>query len=144
MALSQPATAATVFLSVQNEREFARFCELVLGDPTLARDPRFSRSPARLAQPRRHCTSEIERVFSGLTGDEMIARLEAADIANARLNSMEEFWRHPQLAARERWASVASPGRSDRCAQAALQSERLRAAHGSRAGARRAYASRPR
>jgi crotonobetainyl-CoA:carnitine CoA-transferase CaiB-like acyl-CoA transferase len=82
---------STVFLSVQNEREFARFCEIVLGDASLARDPRFSTSPARLA------------------GDEVIARLETADIANARLNTMEEFWRHPQLAARERWTSVGSP-----------------------------------
>jgi itaconate CoA-transferase len=39
----------------------------------------------------------------------VIARLEAADIANARLNDMREFWRHPQLAARDRWIKVGSP-----------------------------------
>jgi crotonobetainyl-CoA:carnitine CoA-transferase CaiB-like acyl-CoA transferase len=39
-----------------------------------------------------------------------VERLEAADIANARLNDMEQFWRHPQLAARRRWAKVGSPG----------------------------------
>jgi itaconate CoA-transferase len=99
----------TVFLSVQNEREFARFCEGVLGDVTLARDERFSTSPARLAN-RTALHDRIDRVFAGLTGDAVIARLEAADIANARLNTMEEFWRHPQLAARERWTRVASPG----------------------------------
>lgn len=99
---------STVFLSVQNEREFGRFCETVLGDASLARDPRFSTSPARLAnRPRLH--EHIDGVFSRLTADEVIARLEAADIANARLNTMEEFWRHPQLAARERWTSVPSP-----------------------------------
>jgi itaconate CoA-transferase len=49
-------------------------------------------------------------VFSRLTAAQVIERLEAADIANARLNSMEEFWRHPQLAARSRWAKVGSPG----------------------------------
>jgi itaconate CoA-transferase len=41
-----------------------------------------------------------------------VARLDAAGIANARLNSMEEFWRHPQLASRERWTRVDSPAGS--------------------------------
>jgi len=101
----------TVFLSVQNEREFARFCEGVLGDAALAHDGKFATSPARLAH-RAALHARIDEVFSGLSGDEVIARLEAADIANARLNSMEEFWRHPQLAARERWSKVATPGGS--------------------------------
>jgi itaconate CoA-transferase len=99
----------TVFLSVQNEREFARFCDGVLGDAPLARDPRFATSPARLAN-RAALHERIDAVFSVLDGDEVIARLEAADIANARLNTMEQFWRHPQLAARGRWSQVASPG----------------------------------
>ncbi|HYN12832.1 MAG TPA: CoA transferase, partial [Burkholderiales bacterium] len=53
---------------------------------------------------------EIENVFSTLSAAQVDERLEAADIANARLNSMEEFWRHPQLAARGRWVKVDSPG----------------------------------
>ncbi len=44
-----------------------------------------------------------------MTTSEIFERLETADIANARLNSMEDFWRHPQLAARGRWAKVGSP-----------------------------------
>ena len=100
---------ATVFFSVQNEREFARFCDVVLGDAALARDDRFSTSPARLSN-RAALHECIDRVFCGLTADEVIARLEKADIANARLNTMQEFWRHPQLAARERWRAVGSPG----------------------------------
>ena len=102
---------ATVFLSVQNEREFARFCDIVLGEAALARDEKFATSPARLAN-RAALHERIDRVFSRLTGDKVIARLETADIANARLNTMEEFWRHPQLAARERWSKVPSPGGS--------------------------------
>jgi itaconate CoA-transferase len=99
----------SVFLSVQNEREFARFCEIVLADAALATDPRFATSPARFAN-RAALHAEIERVFSTLTADQAVKRLEAADIANARLNGMNEFWRHPQLTARSRWAHVASPG----------------------------------
>jgi itaconate CoA-transferase len=98
----------TVFISVQNEREFAAFCEKVLQDPALARDRRFSTSPAR-QQNRDALHAAIEKVFRELKTPELIDRLEAADIANARLNDMEQFWRHPQLAARGRWAKVGSP-----------------------------------
>ena len=98
----------SVFLSVQNEREFARFCEAVLGRKELARDARFASAPKRL-ENRAALHAEIERVFAGLTSAEVIARLDAADIANARLNGIAEFWRHPQLEARARRVSVASP-----------------------------------
>ena len=98
----------TVFLSVQNEREFARFCEHVLETPELLKDERFSTGPAR-QQNRDAMHAQIDWIFCRLTSDELVERLERADIANARLNSMEQFWRHPQLEARERWCSVGSP-----------------------------------
>ena len=98
----------TVFLSVQNEREFARFCEKVLQNPALVAEPRFANGTARLGN-RDAFHAEIERVFAGLTAAQVIERLEAADIANARLNDMQEFWRHPQLQARGRWAEVDTP-----------------------------------
>jgi itaconate CoA-transferase len=97
----------TVFLSIQNEREFARFCDQVLGEAALARDPRFASSPARM-QNREAMHAEIEKVFGKLTAAQVEQRLEAAEIANARLNSMQEFWEHPQLAARARWTTVDS------------------------------------
>jgi len=99
---------ATVFLSVQNEREFARFCSTVLGQAQLAVDARFATAPARL-QHREAMHAEIDRIFSRLASDELVERLEQAEIANARLNTMEEFWRHPQLEARARWRQVGSP-----------------------------------
>jgi crotonobetainyl-CoA:carnitine CoA-transferase CaiB-like acyl-CoA transferase len=106
----------TVFLSIQNEREFARFCDHVLGQAGLARDPRFSSSPGRV-QNRDAMHAEIERVFSGLTAAQVVERLEDAGIANARLNSMQEFWDHPQLAARDRWTEVATPAGAVRAAK---------------------------
>jgi len=99
---------ASVFLSIQNDREFARFCETVLGKPELAGDPRFATGPARYAN-RDATHAEIERVFSSLTAEQVTQKLDAAGIANARLNSMEEFWSHPQLEARGRWRTVDSP-----------------------------------
>jgi crotonobetainyl-CoA:carnitine CoA-transferase CaiB-like acyl-CoA transferase len=98
----------TVFLSVQNEREFGRFCDRVLKNTSLKKDPRFSSGPARL-QNREALHAQIDEVFSRITSPEVVQRLEAADIANARLNDMKEFWSHPQLAARERWTKVGSP-----------------------------------
>jgi len=99
----------SVFLGVQNDREFARFAEVVLGDATLASDARFATGPARDAN-RHALRGAIERVFAGLTGAQVIARLESAEIANAHLNTMQEFWDHEQLRARERWRDVDSPG----------------------------------
>ena len=99
----------SVFLSVQNEREFGRFCSTVLGNATLASDVRFASGPARLVN-REALHAEIDHVFSQLTAAQVIERLEAAEIANARLNDMAGFWRHPQLDARLRWTRVGSPG----------------------------------
>ena len=98
----------TVFLSVQNEREFARFCDVALRNPGLKSDSRFSSGPAR-QQNRDAMHAEINGAFSQLSTSEVIERLEEAEVANARLNDMREFWRHPQLAARGRWARVGSP-----------------------------------
>jgi len=98
----------SVFLSVQNEREFERFCDAVLSNPALKKDPRFSNGPAR-ARNRDAMHAEIEKAFLNKSTSEVLQSLETAEIANARLNSMQEFWDHPQLAARGRWAKVASP-----------------------------------
>ena len=98
----------TVFLSIQNEREFERFCDGVLLNSTLKDDPKFSTGPAR-AENRGAMHAEIESVFLILKSEEILARLEKADIANAKLNSMQEFWDHPQLKARDRWREVGTP-----------------------------------
>jgi itaconate CoA-transferase len=98
----------TVFLGVQNDREFARFSQIVLGDAAFASDARFATGPARDAH-RNALREEIERVFAQLTVAQVLERLERAEIANARLNSMREFWDHEQLKARERWRDIGSP-----------------------------------
>lgn len=95
-------------LGIQNEREWTAFCTLVLGRPELARDERFATNSARVAhRPQLHAA--IDAVFATLTCDEVIARLDQAGIANARMNTVLEFWNHPQLHARDRWREVGSP-----------------------------------
>lgn len=97
-----------VNLGIQNEREWALFCEKVLEDPALASDPRFS-SNSRRVENREALRAIIEGVFAGLDVAAAVARLDEAGIANARMNDMQAFWDHPQLAARERWAAVDTP-----------------------------------
>ncbi len=97
-----------VFFGIQNEREWEKFCGVVLGRPELTGDERFSTNSDRLDN-RDDLDGEIERIFGGLTAEEVIEKLEEAGIANARLRSVREFLDHPQLEARARWRKVDSP-----------------------------------
>ena len=97
-----------VYLGLQNEREWARFCADVLQQPALATDLRFSSNPRRF-EHRRELDAVITEAFSGLTAEQVIERLERAQIANARMNSIRELIDHPQLAARDRWREVQTP-----------------------------------
>ena len=99
---------ATVMLGLQNEREWLAFCEVVLENPTLASDVRFDKNSKR-HEHRDALAKIIDACFSKLSCDQVIARLDQAQIANARLNDMAGVWNHPQLAARDRWVSVGSP-----------------------------------
>jgi crotonobetainyl-CoA:carnitine CoA-transferase CaiB-like acyl-CoA transferase len=98
----------TIMLGLQNEREWVAFCRDVLLQPDLATEPRFAAN-ARRHENRAALEAIILDAFRALTAAEVVARLDAAQIANARVNAMEEVWAHPQLAARDRWLEVATP-----------------------------------
>lgn len=98
----------TVMLGLQNEREWRVFCDMVLLDAALATDARFD-SNARRNANREPLRAQIIATFSTLTTDEVLARLDAAHIANARMNDMAGLWAHPQLLSRGRWQTVGSP-----------------------------------
>ena len=98
----------TVMLGLQNEREWRVFCDVVLLDAALATDARFD-SNARRNANREPLKAQIIATFSTLTTAEVLARLDAAQIANARMNDMAGLWAHPQLQARGRWQTVGSP-----------------------------------
>ncbi len=95
-------------LAVQNEREWRAFCALALERPALADDPRFASNALRVAN-REALHEEINAVFGALGSAELVERLDRAQIANARMNDLRDFWNHPQLEARDRWRSVDSP-----------------------------------
>ena len=98
----------TVMLGLQNEREWVQFCGHVLGQPALATDARFAGNARRVAE-RQALHQLIVEAFAGLTTAEVQTRLERAQIAHARVNTMAEVWAHPQLQARQRWREVDSP-----------------------------------
>ena len=98
----------TIILGLQNEREWDAFCRVVLERPELTTDERFVSNSLR-TQSRAALTDIITAVFSALSIEAVIERLERAQIANARMNDMRDVWNHPQLKARERWTSVPSP-----------------------------------
>ena len=98
-----------VFFGIQNEREWLTFLHSILGRDDLAADPRFASNTHRV-EHHDELTALIEESFAGRTADEVTAALEAAGIASARLRTPEEFTRHPQLRARDRWRTVGTPG----------------------------------
>lgn len=98
----------SVMLGLQNEREWLAFCEGVLQRPELATDARFSSNSQRVAH-RSELQAIIHEVFSALSAQQVVERLDAVKIANARVNEMAAVWAHPQLHARERWVAVDTP-----------------------------------
>jgi itaconate CoA-transferase len=98
----------TVMLGLQNEREWQVFCAQVLEQPALGDDERFAANFKRVAN-REALREIIHATFSTLSADEVIARLDGAQIANAHVNDMHGVWKHPQLSARQRWTNIESP-----------------------------------
>jgi itaconate CoA-transferase len=97
-----------VFLGLQNEREWVKFCEAVLERPELETDPRFDTNSRRVENGE-ELDEAIEEAFKDLSSEDVISRLDEARIANARMRTVQEFLDHPQLEARDRWREVDSP-----------------------------------
>ncbi|UVE18708.1 CoA transferase [Pseudomonas sp. LS44] len=98
----------TVMLGVQNNREWAAFCQSVLQRAELLDDPRFTTTALRVAN-RDALRAAIVEAFSALKAEEVVERLEQAQIANAHVNDMQGLWNHPQLKARDSWREIDSP-----------------------------------
>jgi itaconate CoA-transferase len=97
-----------VMLGLQNEREWAVFCDKVLEQPELKADPRFS-SSSRRSTARNELYQIIVEALSHLSAEQIVDRLDEAQIGNARMNDMREVWEHAQLSARDRWRDVDTP-----------------------------------
>jgi crotonobetainyl-CoA:carnitine CoA-transferase CaiB-like acyl-CoA transferase len=94
-----------IILGLQNEREWAVFCAKVLGRPDLQTDARFATQAMR-RQNRQALTALIEDFFAAMTSVEVAALLDAAGIANGRLNEPIDVWNHVQFSARDKWRDI--------------------------------------
>jgi crotonobetainyl-CoA:carnitine CoA-transferase CaiB-like acyl-CoA transferase len=104
-----PTRDGLVNLAVQNDEQWDRFCTLVLEDVSLSADPRFAGNEQRVAN-RSVLEPAIERVLGDLPRQVVLERLDRADLPSGALNSVSDLLRHPQLAQRDRWRDVPSPG----------------------------------
>lgn len=99
----------TVLFGLQNDREWAAFCHLVLKRPDMADDARFKGNHGR-AGHKDEINAVIFKVFSALSSRDAIGRLDEARIGTGSVNDMAALWAHPQLSARGRWDEVSIPG----------------------------------
>ncbi|MDQ0381124.1 CaiB/BaiF CoA transferase family protein [Amycolatopsis thermophila] len=97
-----------VMMAIQNEREWALFCERFLERPELAGHPDYATNADRNAH-REALGKIIAGRFAELPSAEAIELLTAIPVANARVNELADVWDHPQLAARGRWHEVGTP-----------------------------------
>ena len=103
------AADGQVIFGLQNDREWATFAREVLGRPELIEDPRYATNRARVAN-RAEVTAIIEALFTTMSSADILAMLDHVGIANGRLNEPIDVWNHEQLAARDRWREVNTPG----------------------------------
>ena len=90
------AEGGEILIAIQSEREWKLFCEVVLGRPEAASDPRFASNVARVAN-RAAVDALVGGVFAGLSRAALLERLARADIGFAEVNDMVALARHPQL-----------------------------------------------
>jgi crotonobetainyl-CoA:carnitine CoA-transferase CaiB-like acyl-CoA transferase len=98
-----------VIFGLQNEREWVTFCTKVLEQPDLATDKRFRDNNAR-RENRHELTGLIEDYFADMTSLAVVTKLDAAGIANGRLNEPADVWNHVQFRERDRWREIDTPG----------------------------------
>ena len=90
------ADGRQVVFAIQNQREWRRLCAEVLENALLADDPRFHDNVARVTN-RPELNAAINAVFSKLSREEIVTRLDGAQIAYGNVSSVADFAAHPQL-----------------------------------------------
>lgn len=96
-----------IVISVQNDHEWASFCENVLNRADLVTDPHYIDNAARMSR-REEVDGLVQDFFGKHTRNEMFDMLLSARIAFGELNSMAEFSTHTQL---RRWEVGSETGK---------------------------------
>src|SRR3954452_13014452 len=97
-----------VVIGIQNDREWVRLATDILGRPELATDPDFATNVARVRN-RDRVDEAVAEALGKLAAADAVTALDAARIASARLNEVQDLIAHPQLVARDRWRSAPTP-----------------------------------
>jgi itaconate CoA-transferase len=87
---------ADILISIQSDREWRVLAEKVLGDKALAADPAFATNVERVKR-RAETDARVAAVFGATDEAALTQKLEAADIAFARVNATGDLAVHPQL-----------------------------------------------
>ena len=103
-----PTADGVILFGLQNDREWAAFCQIVLEQPEMADDPRFKGNVGR-ADHRDEIDPIIRSRLSSLSKQQAMSLLQQADIGTAEVRDMAGVWDHPQLAARQRWSQIDTP-----------------------------------
>ena len=98
-----------IVIAIQNAREWRRFCLEVLEHPALTDDDRFAANADRVRN-RNALQIAVESIVGTLSARDLVARLDRARVAYGRVNDVRGFIDHPQLAERDCWRDVPSPG----------------------------------
>ena len=103
------ADSSEVLIAIQNQAEWRRLCETVLGDASIADDPRFATNEQRIGNVDA-LEDLIHSVFAALEPGEVRARIGQAQLAVASVNTLHDVWQHQQLRARNRFVMTELPG----------------------------------
>lgn len=98
----------SIFIAIQNEREWMNFCESVIKEPDLAQNRLFNSNSNRV-ENRSELAEILINKFKKISSKEIVKILDEEKIANAILNNIDDLINHPQLEARNRWRKLNSP-----------------------------------
>ena len=90
------ADGRDIVISIQNEREWADFCRVVLLQPELPADPRCCNNAARVNH-REFVDGLVSDVIKKLPTNILLDRLTEAQTAYGQINSVYDLIEHPQL-----------------------------------------------
>ena len=92
----QTSDGIDTIVSIQNEREWIRYCEIVLQNPPLAIDKKFANNNLRV-ENRAALDAEIEAIVGGIDASEYRSRLAKADLAFGAVNTIADLANHIAL-----------------------------------------------
>ncbi|EJT04269.1 CaiB/BaiF CoA-transferase family protein [Rhizobium sp. CCGE 510] len=85
-----------ILISIQNDREWIKFCNEFLKQPAMGKDPSFARNVDRVAN-RTATDALVASAFAEMYADDATELLARSDVAFASVNDMAALSSHPHL-----------------------------------------------